>query len=68
MKIKVSRAQNNWFAFNETPFTKERYTDLHFPDMAKVKRVRKQLRTVILSEFYLLYLSLLKVIPEIDSI
>ena len=37
MKIKVSQAQNNWFVFNETPFTKEECTDLHTPDMNKVK-------------------------------
>ena len=38
--------------------------DLHIPDMNKFKWVRKQLRTVMLWEFLLLYLSLVKVIPE----
>ena len=59
MKIKVSQAQNNWFIFKET---------LHAPNMNKVKWVRKQLRTVMLWEFFLLYLSLVKVIPETESI
>ena len=66
MKIKVSQAQNNWFVFKETPFTKEGCTDLHTPDMNKVKWVWKQLRTVMLWEFFLLYLSLVKVIPETE--
>ena len=68
MKIKLSQAQNNWFVFKETPFTKEGYTDLYASDMNKVKWVRKQLLTVMLWEFFLLYLSLVKVILETDSI
>ena len=68
MKIKVSQAQNKWFVFKETPFTKRGCTDLHTLDMNKVKWVRKQLHTVMLWEFFLLYLSLAKVIPETDSI
>ena len=39
MKIKVSQAQSNWFVFKERPFTKEGCTDLHTPDMNKVKQV-----------------------------
>ena len=31
MKKKVSQAQNNWFVFKETSFTKEGCTDLHTP-------------------------------------
>ena len=68
MKIKVSQAQNNRFVFKEVPFTKDGCTDLHTPDMNKVKWVWKQLRMVMLWEFFLLYLSLVKVIPETDSI
>ena len=68
MKVKVGQAENNWFVFKETPFTKEGCTDLHIPDMNKVKWIRKQLRTVMLWEFLLLYLSVVKVILETDSI
>ena len=68
MKIKVSLAQYNWFVFKEHRFKKEGCAALHAPDMNKVKWVRKQLRTVILWEFFLLYLSLVKVIPETESI
>ena len=67
MKLKVSQAQYDWFVFKETPFTKKGCTDLHTPDKNKVK-VRKQLRKVMLWEFCLLDLSLVKVIPETDSI
>ena len=49
-------------------FTKEGYADLHTPDMIKIKWVWKQLRTVMLWAFFLLYLSLVKVIPETESI
>ena len=38
------------------------------PDMNRVKWVRQQLRTRMLWEFFLLYLPLLKVIPETESI
>ena len=41
MKKDVRQAQNNCFVFKETPFTKDRCTDLHTPDMNKVKWVRK---------------------------
>ena len=68
MKTKVSQAQNIWFAFKETLFTKVKCIDLLTPNMNKVKWVRKQLHTVMLWEFFLLYLSLVKVIPETDSI
>ena len=49
-------------------FTKEGCTDLHTPDVNKVKWVRKQLHTVMLWEFLLLCLSLVKVIPETEGI
>ena len=68
MKIKVSQAQNNWFVFKEMQFTKEGWTDLHTPEMNKVKWVWKQLPTAMLWKFFLQYLSLVKVIPEIESI
>ena len=68
MKKDVRQAQNNCFVFKETPFTKDRCADLHTPDMNKVKWVRKQLLTVMLWEFFLMYLSLVKEIPETDSI
>ena len=68
MKIKFSQAQNNWFVLKETPVYKRGYADLHAPDMSKVKWVRKQLRTVMLWEFFLLYLLLIKVVPETESI
>ena len=57
MKIKVSKAQSNWFVFKEDN-----------PDMNRVKWVRKQLHTVMLWEFFLLYLSLVKVIPETENL
>ena len=65
---KSSQAQNNWFAFKETPVYKEECAYLHAPDMNKIKWVRKQLRKLMLWEFFLLYLSLVKVIPETESI
>ena len=49
-------------------FTREGYADLHTPDLDKVKWVRKQIRTVMLWEFFLLYLLSVKVIPEAESI
>ena len=38
--------------------------DLRTPDMNRVKWLQQLLRIVMLWEFFLLYLSLLKVIPE----
>ena len=43
-------------------FIKEGWADLHNPDMNRVKRVRQQIRGVMLWEFFLL--SLFKVTPE----
>ena len=63
MKINVSQAQSNWFVFKETPVYSR-----GCKVMNKVKWVRKQLRTVMLWEFFLLYLSLVKVMPESESI
>ena len=68
MKINVSLAQYNWFVFKETPVYNRGVRRSGTPDMNKVKWVRKQLRTVMLWEFFLLYLSLVKVIPETESI
>ena len=68
MEIKVSEAQNIWLVFKETPFTKEGCTDLHTPDINKVKWVWEQLRPVMLWEFFFLYLSSVKLIPETESI
>ena len=50
MKITVSQAVSQ--------------ADLHTPDMSRVKWLQQLLRTVMLWEFLLLYLSSLKVIPE----
>ena len=52
MKIKVSQAQSNWFAFKEAPPYKSGCADLHNPDMSRVKWVRQQQRTVMLWEFF----------------
>ena len=41
-----------------------RQADLRTSNMNKIKWLWKQLRTVMLLEFFLLYLSLLRVIPE----
>ena len=68
MKIKVSQAQNNWFIFKVTPVYKRGVRRSTRLDMNKVKWVRKQLRMVMLWEFFLLYLSLVKVVPETESI
>ena len=58
MKMKLSQAQNNWFVFKETPVYKKGVRGC----------VRKEQCTVMLWEFFLLYLSLVKVIPETKSI
>ena len=68
MKIKVSQAQNNWFIFKVTPVYKRGVRRSTRPDMNKGKWVRKQLRTVMLWELFFLYSSLVKVIPETESI
>ena len=68
MKIKVSQAQNDWFVFKEKPVYKRGVRRSAHPDMNRDKWVWKQLRTVMLWEFFLLYLSLVKVIPETESI
>ena len=68
MKTKVTQAQNYWFVFKERSFTTKGRTDLHTPDMNKVKWVQKQLRMAILWKFFLPYISLVKVIPETESI
>ena len=62
MKINVSQAQNNWFIFKVTTVY------IRGVRRSARPRVRKQLRTVMLWEFFLLYLSLVKVIPETESI
>ena len=45
---------------------KEGCADLHTPDMSRFKWVWHYLHTVMLWEFFLLYLSLFKVIPETE--
>ena len=57
-KIKISQAQSNWFGLKET----------NEANMNSFKWIRRQLRTVILWDFFFLYLSLLKVTPETESI
>ena len=65
MKAKVSQAQNNWFVVNATSVYKRGVRRSAYPWYEyKVKCVRKQLRMVMLWEFFLVYLSLVKVIPE----
>ena len=65
MKTKVSQAQNNWFVVKATSVYKRGVRRSAHPQYEyKVKCVRKQLRTVMLWEFFLVYLSLVKVIPE----
>ena len=68
MKIKVSQAKNNWFVFKETPIYKRGVSGSARPWYEEVKWVYKQLHMVMLWEFFLLYLSLVKVIPETESI
>ena len=68
MKTKVSQAQSNWFAFKEAPAYKREVRRSAQPDMKKVKWVRQQLHTVMPRDFFLLYLSLFKVISEIVAL
>ena len=66
MKIKFSQAQNNWYVSKEVvAYKREECADLRTSDMNTAKWFRQQLSTVIVWDFFLLHLSLLKVIPEV---
>ena len=65
--MKVCQPQSNYFVFKEAVvYKRQACADLRTLCMNRFKWVRQEVRTIW--EFFLLYLSLLKVTPETERI